>query len=163
MAKPLNEFGGWLRFFQITNIIGVVLLGISIFMSTLAIADFFIEQNYKEVIELTVIALDIIITFILTLKILWVLKIRDKCIPVTIRRCLLWILIFSIIFLGVEISVVYWINGWKLLNEDYQSFRGSIQTVVFCLIWISYFKKSKRVSLYYNSGNVAIDLAASQE
>jgi len=156
MAKPLNEFGGWLRFFQIINIIGVVFLGISIFMSTLAIADLFMAQNYKVMVELIVIALEIIIMFILTLRILWVLKIRDKCIPITIRRCLLWILIFSIIFLGAEISVVYWINGGKLLNEDYQSFRGSIQTVIFCLIWLSYFKISKRVSLYYNRGIIQI-------
>jgi len=151
MAKPLNEFGGWFRFFQIINIIGVVLLGISVLLSTLAIASFFLQQNYKGAIELIIMILKIIVTMILALKILWILKIKDECIPVTIRRCLLWILIFSIIFLGVEISVVYWINGGKLLNEDYQSFRGSIQTVIFCLIWMSYFKISKRVSLYYNT------------
>ncbi|MCK5852313.1 DUF2569 family protein [bacterium] len=55
------------------------------------------------------------------------------------------------------IPLTNWICDRKLTFINFQSFQDAIRNVIYCLIWISYFKKSKRVSLYYNNSNIAID------
>ena len=151
MAKPLNEFGGWLRFFQITNIIGTVFLIIVIALSILSTVSLLITAEYKEVVGMIVMTIDITITVGFTIMILWNIKKKDESTPAKIRYYLLLILIFSLVFLVIEIPVTNWICDRKLSFINFQYFQDAARSVIFCLIWMSYFKKSKRVSLYYNN------------
>lgn len=108
--------------------------------------------------EMIVILADLIITIIFIIKILGVIKKQEEVVPIKIRYYLLLILIFSFVFLAAEIPLAYWANGGELLKEDFESFKGSVQTIIFCLIWRSYFSKSRRVELYYKKATSRSEL-----
>lgn len=113
MVKPITEFGGWLKFFQVTHIIGVIAIVITILLMIIAV---FVDVNYKEAIEFAVYTIDLLVALYFTIKILNIVKDED--------------------------------SEWT--NADSTTVRGSIQTVIHFLIWRSYFRKSKRVALYYS-------------
>lgn len=152
MAKPLNEFGGWLRFFQVVNLIGVIIFPIILL---LVVIGTFTDYNYKNAVESLVTMVDIAISVYFSIRILQIIKKRDISVPAAIIKYLLLIMIFSLVFLAIEIPIILWANDGQWTQADTASARSSLQTVVSYLIWSAYFRKSKRVDLYY--GNKKLD------
>lgn len=146
MEKPLHEFGGWLRFFQVTNIIGViVLLPMIVFLIIFSLAMF----EIKQFISSSAVVVDLLISFYLILRILKILKVINTDTPGKIMKYLVWFIIFTLIFMVIEIFVALWVNGGGWTSADNSSVRASIGSMFSCIIWISYFKNSKRVKQVY--------------
>ncbi len=154
MAKPINEFGGWLRFFQISNIISLIIFP---FLLILMFIEIFIDFNYKQAIEFSIVIIDLVITMYFIIKILGIVQKNDSEVPERIIYYLKMIMIFSLIFLIFEIPATLWANNGEWTNDDSASVRGSLQSIITFLIWRSYFRKSKRVNLYYQNKKLSIN------
>jgi hypothetical protein len=146
MAKPLNEFGGWLYFFYIWQLIGLVGGTILSFLSIISCisAPDKIEGNLLPVIIGLIFEI-----ILLVISLFIILKIRiNIMINTKFIKNLLWIdfglsIVFVIIIISLTSQSIYNIT---LLAGYLRSGFGSI---VLSLIWILYFNYSKRVKQYY--------------
>jgi len=148
MAKPLNEFGGWLFFFYFTLIIGLIVYPIVLILMFIGV---FATENSKQIIEFIVYTVDISISFYFLIQIIRIVKDKDPSVPERIINYLKLIMIFSLILLVFEIPIILWANDGQWTSDDSRSVRSSLQTIITYLIWRKYFRSSKRVMMYYVS------------
>jgi len=149
MVKPLNEFGGWLKFFQVINVFCLTLLMLY-FLSTLyyAAGAFSSKIPFTNELKLSIAFMFTLFPLLIfyTFKILKSLKIKSPGIPDEISGYIRYILIFSVIAGVVEIS---FFGSPDLSGIIYDISRSLVQPIVINLIWIAYFRKSVRVKEYY--------------
>ena len=74
MAKPLNEFGGWLTLFRISNLLGAALLSAAIVFLSMATM---MHLNLKLLLESFLIIAESSLTLYFIVKILRALKIKE--------------------------------------------------------------------------------------
>lgn len=138
-------FGGWLRCFQVLHIISLALIVIMVVaFAGMAAFDYF-EVGYIN--ELWALGLEILPDLVFSIVVIKIVMIRQADIPQKIVK-----------FLGYYVAatfVIYMILFYSYsaeqISEKPTSFWGS---AIYYLIWSSYFRKSKRVKVYYgeNSG-----------
>lgn len=146
MAKPLHEFGGWLRFFQVMNIFGAVVCSVVILIFIfVAIA----EPYSKSTIEFLISAIDLMISLYFMIKIISIIKKKKPETPDQVVKYLKLIMIFSLAFLVILVPTILWANDGQWLAGNTETVQGSLQTVFAYFIWKFYFDKSRRVNLYY--------------
>lgn len=159
MAKPLNEFGGWLRFFQIANIIGIV---IGFIMVLIFIAAFFLSladgENFSNLDKATFIfiMIEIPVFMYFTVRILQYLKIKSPDTPGNISKMIQYILILTIITGVIEFAV--YLSFHNASDQLFDTVKGTIQSLISATIWLTYFKKSVRVKQHYgrNTGELFV-------
>ncbi len=159
MVKPLNEFGGWLKFFQIINVFSLILVALY-FLSTLYFTAGALSSKNPLTNELK-LSIAFMFTlfpalFYYTVRILKSLKIKSSHVPDEISRYIRFILLFSVIAGVVEITLFVSSDISKLV---YDLFRSLIQPVVINIIWLMYFRKSVRVKEFYGQ-NSSTDLSS---
>ena len=144
MDKPLNEFAGWLRFFQflvIMNLMMNALTGVTL-----------IENLIKEPDKILTIGAMVQFGFIMYLMyfILKFLPIPTPEIPEKIKQNLFYMFIIAIVHLlfYTSVTVLIFHRDWSM--ENYLSFLGAFNLMVWSAFWRTYFEKSKRVAAYYN-------------
>jgi len=150
MVKPLNEFGGWLRFFQYFNVFSLILVMLY-FVSTLyyVAAAFSSKIPYTDELKLSTAFVFTLfpLLFYCAIKILRSLKTQSPHIPDEISGYIKYIMIFSVIAGIAEVS--YLKSSPDMMRQAYDMFRSLIQPVVINLIWLVYFRKSVRVKEFY--------------
>lgn len=147
MAKPLNEFGGWINFVKILNLIilffGIVGIGFLIYL---------IANDISVLPVAAFIIIDFIITIIIILKINKLLKVRSNIIPNKVIILFLWILGITSACVLVEwiMSSVFHVPLYINLNSKLaiKLIGKSLLPFLFCA---AYFKQSKRVLAYYGA------------
>jgi hypothetical protein len=158
MVKPLNEFGGWLKFFQIINVFSLILVTLY-FLSTLyfAAGAFSSKNAFTSELKLSIAFMFTLFPALLfyTFKILKSLKIKESHVPDEISGYIRYILLFSVIAGVVEITLFAAPDISKLV---YDLFRSLIQPIVINIIWLLYFRKSVRVKEFYGR-NSSTDLS----
>jgi len=148
MAKPLDEFGGWLFYFYIMRIISLictVILLLLIFTQVLFLSDI----NQIALLERLMSSVYYIIYFFITFNILRNIKIKLNITPHKIVNYLKTLLIITLIALPIEFIITYLINDKTMTPAGFNIIFNFLLFVAFCLIWIEYFKYSDRVELFY--------------
>lgn len=157
MIKPLNEFGGWLKLFQIINIFSLILVTLY-FLSTLyfTAGALSLKNPLTNELKLSIVFMFTLFPalFYYTVKILKSLKIKSPHVPDEISGYIRFILLVSVIAGVVEIILF---SSQEISKLVYDIFRSLIQPVVMNIIWLVYFKKSVRVKEFYGQ-NSSIDL-----
>lgn len=140
-----ESFGGWLRFFQVINYISASIIIFMFFM----VAVFFAFGQYGEgeLFEAVIAAVELIPDLIIPLLILQIIKIKRKEIPQRLVKLLGIYLVCSL----VVYAVVYYLFKTDVVADKPVSFWGSL---IYYYIWLSYFKKSKRVKAYYGENAI---------
>ena len=159
MVKPLNEFGGWLKFFQIINIFSLILVTLY-FLSTLyfTAGAFSLKNPLTNELKLSIAFMFTLFPalFYYTFKILKSLKTKSMHVPDEISGYIKYILLFSVIAGVVEITLF---ASPDLLKLVYDLFRSLIQPIAINIIWLMYFRKSVRVKEFYGQ-NSSTDLSS---
>ncbi|MBI5209031.1 MAG: DUF2569 family protein [Elusimicrobia bacterium] len=146
MPAPLNEFGGWLRFFQVANWIGVAVCGA---MAALCALSTLGAETAGQVAEALVTTADLGVTAWLTCRLLRPIKDRSPRTPARVIRLIGWIAALTVLFAFLEAGAALWANGGQWTDADTRSMRGSFHALVWCGVWTSYFRRSRRVRAYY--------------
>ena len=146
MAKPLDQFGGWLKFFYVMQWASVISWTIFTLLFVLSI---FAADNFSEAIEFVIAIFDAIIALILYIKIIKVMKKKETYTPNRIIKLMTWLVIFSAIFAACEGLLYYLTLGIKGLTELAETGKGLFRILIWYTIWTNYFKRSKRVLAYY--------------
>ena len=146
MAKSLNQFGGWLKFFYITQWIVIILCVVFTLQVVLLI---FGAENTNEMIEFLFASLKSLITLILFIKIIKRIKKRDVSIPNQIVKLMTWVVMFTVIFAICEGFMYYLTLGREGLSNLTKMGEDLFRILIWYAIWASYFKKSQRVFSYY--------------
>ena len=146
MAKPLHEFGGWLRFFQFIMFANLLVMGI---IALIAIVASMMASEPNAVFYMASEALQFAVLGYFMFAILKLLGGRSRDIPERIIKMLQYYMLFSIGYLAIEVPLTLWMNGGSWHSKDSQSVRSSLSTIFQYLIWKSYFTKSIRVKNVY--------------
>ena len=144
MVRPLNEFAGWLRFFQflvIMNLMMNVFTGITL-----------VENLIKEPDKILTIAAMVQFGFVMYLlyNVLKLLPIPNSEIPEKVKQNLFYMFIIAIVHLlfYTSVTILIFHRAWSLENN--LAFFGAFNLMVWTAFWRTYFEKSKRVNAYYS-------------
>ncbi len=145
LDERLFAFGGWLRFYQVINILSIVFIGILI----LAIAGFEIMGAYEEneLKDAFIGIFEFLPDLIFPIIIIRILKIKNEKIPDEIVKYLGYYVAASLLVYGI----FYYLFKTDVIAEKPVSFLSSL---IYYYIWSSYFKKSKRVKAYYGANAI---------
>ena len=154
MAKPLGEFGGWLRVFLIITWLGLLssLLGFAAAFSValLSYGPFEDWDTHKRLVWGFLGILETGIAGYLYYLIIKIFKIRSPSVPDTIIRLMLLIFTLSLLFAAVEVPVSVWTSGEEWSDEMATDLRNEFVSAAGVLaFWYWYFKTSRRVKSYY--------------
>ncbi|MCP4134727.1 MAG: hypothetical protein GY754_27380 [bacterium] len=149
MAKSLKEFGGWLRFFQVTLIIGLIVSILVIVFSAMALskgkADFSTKHLSLYSLSIALIIAQIFCIF----KILKMMSISTLQIPDQLYYYMKVLLVIALISLGGHVLIRLFndesVFGGPNSNYIFDSIRG----IVITFIWMRYLARSKRVKAFY--------------
>lgn len=148
MAKPLDQFGGWLKFYYITKWLAAILgfLAIVVFALAIIVSEALPEMAYQFLYLLDGVALTV--TSILVIRIL---RVKEQTVPKKVIRL---ILVYAVITVVLTVIQMYMVNEFAMkdivvANELKELGRGMIKTLIWTAFWANYFKKSKRVISYY--------------
>ncbi len=147
MAKQLDKFGGWLRFFQITNIVTVLIIIVVALFMLLATAGSLIGLDIAYALYSLVSIAELGVALYFTVRILKLLPNRSEETPDKIRNFLKLEVIFMLIFTAVELPLSHWADGGDSVPD---LLRGAFQGICYFVIWSKYFGQSLRVHEYYS-------------
>jgi len=133
--------GGWLRFYQITNYLSLI-LG-TILVICMPIGLFLIDDLFEKELDVVALLLEISPSILFSFLIIKVIKIRETHIPAKIKKY-----IGGYVFMSLLITLVlrYLYSLELITDKPTPTFLGDI---IYYAIWVSYFKRSKRVAEYY--------------
>lgn len=149
MAKPLNEFGGWLKFFQIINVFLIILI-LLYFVSTayFAAGAFSSKIPFTKELKLSIVFMFTLfpLLYFFTGKILRLLKVKSPEVPDDISRYIVYIIIVSV---SAGIAEILFFHSGDFSKFIFSIFKSVIQPLVINIIWLAYFRRSKRVKEFY--------------
>jgi len=134
MDKPLNEFGGWLRVFQVVLWFNFVVAGVS------TLGFIFLLLKGKTSFALWIlIPHEFVFTFLYFLLILRLAK-KSPETPNYISKVIIAMLALAVISL-----ILYVVLNHQIL----QALKIFGPKIGWAIIWFTYFKSSKRVKMFY--------------
>lgn len=144
MAKPIDEFGGWLRFFQVTNIIAVVVLLAAMLIYLLATLASAMEGSLVEVGYYGVSVIQVAISAVLSVLVLIQLTKRNRSVPEKIKKLLT---IEVLVAIGCGVVLVPISSAYENIDPEAvsETVKGIGQSIGYYLIWSRYFTVSERV------------------
>lgn len=150
MAKPLNQFGGYLKFFFIIQWVNFIFCGLTALIALLTMIS--VKTLIRTIEPMILFFYSIVITS-LCFKIIKSIKKQTTETPRQIIKLLTWILSAAFIFTILEWSCNYFIPApAESSSSTIIELTGSIiRVLIWYAIWTSYFKKSKRVAAYYGA------------
>jgi hypothetical protein len=143
MFKPLDEFAGWLKFFQVIIFMNLVFNGVSSF----TLIEALIKAPEKIVTLGQIFQLGVIL--FIFYSILKIIQYRDSFIPEKIKEYLFYIFILAIVHFVfyIAVTILVYKNEWTQTNT--LSLFGANANMIWAAFWRTYFEKSKRVNAYY--------------
>jgi uncharacterized membrane protein YidH (DUF202 family) len=152
MNRPLDEFSGWLRFFQIIVFFNLTL---NIFMGFTLFGELFREPDKLLTSGALLQWVFILYMFYSILKIL---ENRHISTPEQIKEHLFYIFMVSIAHFIFHTAVTLLVYKQEWSDENLITLVGTIQNMIWAALWHTYFEKSKRVKAYYNSDDHNLDI-----
>ncbi|GMT48766.1 MAG: hypothetical protein IEMM0008_0305 [bacterium] len=140
MVRPIDDFGGWLRFFQIDNWLVILALIFDIVDLSMGLKDL---GTVKAVIRDSLTIIEFTAYIYMTYKMLNVIQLKSADIPNIISKLLLTLLILSASFLVIKMFVTSEMpmTSVKIMGGE----------VFYFIAWANYFERSKRVKAYYGA------------
>jgi len=136
------SIGGWLRFFQVCNVLAIVIFGILLLtIVALGLSEGFTSE---DTLSLLVSFVEVIPAFVFSILILKIIKDRDEETPFRISGYVKYNTVIALVIFIASMALFY----LDVTPERPQSLLG---TLIYYYIWTSYFKKSVRVKEYYGS------------
>ncbi|MBN2280993.1 MAG: hypothetical protein JXQ65_10465 [Candidatus Marinimicrobia bacterium] len=144
MGRPLNEFAGWLRFFQIVVLVNLmmnILTGVTL-----------VESLFQEPDKILTLGSLVQFGFVMFLlyKILKLLPIPLTKTPEKIKEYLFYMFILAIVHFVFFTSVTLLVFQRKWSLENNLAFFSAFNLMVWSAFWRTYFERSKRVRAYYS-------------
>lgn len=151
MTKALNEFGGWLKFYYVLSIIHLVFSAMGL-LTIVAIMTNLLEihDTVHPQVVLTLFFRNVGVIAFLAFIIKF-LKKQDSGTPGKIIRLIQGLSLYALIFAYIS-KVQRFQFEQGLGSEGNPNTRHSLLVLfifTWALVWIMYFKKSKRVAAYY--------------
>ena len=146
MSKPLNEFGGWLTFFNVSlwsKFIMIILVSIVLLFS------FFKVSNPAYVLGIMITFVRYLISGFLFFKMIKLVRQKEGVVPDKIIQLLAWYVLIAIFFVLFIWVFSNFSHNDTLIKLRMEFLKFGLSTIGFGLIWGSYLKKSKRVCAYY--------------
>ncbi len=144
MPRPLNEFAGWLRFFQILIMLNLLF---SVFTGVMLFESLFVDQ--EKLLTIGELAQFGFVVYMLYM-ILKIIQNPSPEVPEQIKQYLFNIFIVAglhFVYFTVVSLMVYG-HEWSQINTV--SFAAAVQTMLWTAIWRTYFERSKRVNAFYS-------------
>lgn len=138
--KPL--IGGWLRFFQVINVLGL-LFSVFVVLS-FPVMHLYVEGVIDSSADLFAILFELAPGLVTTFLIVRALPKNDAGVPDRIKALITYYVGFTVLFYGILTA---------LLKAGYITEKPTfiVGDIIYYLIWVSYFQKSKRVRVYYGA------------
>ena len=137
--KPIDQFGGWLRFFQVTEVIRIIVafLMFWIWFHEVSAGKIANPWGFGSITTLVIQLVGVIISSI----ILWFLSQRAPQTPTRIAKL---VIASAAVFIGgkILIGIIEQLPTQKVSI-------GLFPSAVIAILWLEYFKSSKRVRGYY--------------
>lgn len=149
MSKTFDQFGGWLKFFQICNYIGIVVGGL---MTLYVILNIGKVLSKLDVMGSIVLILSLIYEFIIIIlfyKMVDNIEERHPSVVEEINQYFKIIFVSTIILMVLNIFLIFYIKSGTSNIFAKNILRTGMNNLVYCSIWMTYFKISKRVKEYY--------------
>jgi hypothetical protein len=141
MEKPFNEFGGWLRFFWITNLLIFITTSLVFIMNCLSYA---LRENVVLCAGFIMLQLGFFLDAVFAFKILQYLKERNPANPNKILLLLFASMLISLPGLCFIESMPF-----EIIKPSSNSIISITQQGMYLLVWSMYFRESKRVKTFY--------------
>ncbi len=161
MRRPLNEFGGWLRFFLILWWIHLISAGLQLVNVTLFLVEGIPTDSTQLLKIFLLISIQWSIPIVFAIWVIRTVRIKSAGTPNEIIK-ILWR--YLVVFFLVWILVPRVAYLAKLTPPDTTYYANLFQNLiiaaiilgVYSTLWVQYFRKSKRVLAYYgkNAGGV---------
>jgi len=140
------SIGGWLRFFQVVNVLSIVIGGLVLLgLSAMVILVGFDEEGIADVVAACAEMFPAILFSVLIVR---VLGDRNENTPARVAQLLKYNF-SAAAFVFIAVMALFFAD---VVSEKPTSILGSL---LYYYIWTSYFKKSKRVNEYYGA-NTAV-------
>lgn len=140
MDKPLNKFGGWLKFFWVINLISLLIYFFA-FIGKFAL----LHQNTSQsTIHFILAQFDYAQSAVFIFCILKYLKKQE---PATPQKIVYFLFASGLVTLAIMVFKVFIPGGADITPSENMVW-------FYIMVWALYFKESKRVNAYY--GNNAI-------
>jgi len=144
MVKPLDEFGGWLRFFQIICYLNII-FSITVMLMSLEM----LLQEGQFINHLLALAQLSLITFFL-IRIVRIVTLRNPQTAALISDYLYRMFLVAVGYFLLNTLITMIKNNWTWSLENTQALAAALQTMLWCAIWRTYFARSRRVKAYYH-------------
>jgi len=137
-----THIGGWLRFYQVINIISIVIFG-AFFIAGIAFwfLGYYETGEHADMLAALVESIPGIFISIIAVK---YLTMKAPETPNKMVKALGYYVTATILIY----AVLFYLHKTEQISEKPLSFWGS---VIYYYIWLSYFKKSKRVKGYFGA------------
>jgi len=144
MGKPLNEFAGWLKFFQYLVILNLMMNAFS--------AVTLIEALIKDPDKILTIGATVQFGFVMYLlyQIVKNLPIPSPENPEKIKNNLFYMFVIAIVHMMFYTSVTMLIFHREWGPDHTMALFGTVNLMVWSAFWRTYFERSKRVKAYYH-------------
>ena len=152
MAKPIDQFGGWLRFFEVT-------LYLRIFLSLIFLGILIWKIEIPSTIGGWTFAIELPLFIFIGSWILTRIHVKNPETPKLILKLLKVMFVFSVVVLGVTLLALVTSTDPNQRDNIAHSFFPAVGRIFSYAIWIAYFKQSVRVSKYYGSAEPPQELA----
>ncbi len=135
-----RTIGGWLRFYQVTNYISLI-LG-SLVAVGVCIASLFIDDMFEKQWDLAALILELSPSIIFSFLIIRVLSKPESQVPAQIKKYI-GNYVGASIFINIGLRYLF---SNDVITDEPTTFIGDL---IYYAIWVSYFKRSKRVAQFY--------------
>ena len=146
MSKPLNEFGGWLAFFNFTlwfNFVVIVLTSIFLLFT------FFKVSNSTYILGIFITFVRYLVSGFLFFQMIKLIKQKAEDIPGKIIQLLKWYVLIAVVFVSFVWAFSYFNKIEVLIKLRVELIKFALSAIGYALIWGSYLKRAKRVCAYY--------------
>ncbi len=148
MAKPLDQFGGWLKFFFVVEWISIVLGSIFsvAFIAGIVTMEGMADKGYN-----LLYLIDTVIMVFISMKIVRIIKIKEQTVPQRIIKFLFIYAGATLAITAIQFIILYQFPMKDVVvdKEAVDLGKATIKALVWIAFWANYFKKSKRAITYY--------------
>lgn len=150
MSKPLNEFGGWLSFFQIIHWIWFMASLIALIISvSLAFLTSLINVSLVNILYIFPFSLIFFVVFYFISRIFKIVEKKSIDVPDRIVRYWFLQMLMLLLMDILGYIVVYFIKELKFSMSLRYSLLRFGAFILWYFLWILYFQNSRRVREYY--------------
>ncbi len=140
MVRPIDEFGGGLRFFQIDNWLVILALIFGIVDLSMGLKDL---GTVKAIIRDSLTIIEFTAYIYMTYKMLNAVGLKSVDTPNIVSKLLLTLLILSVSFIAIKLLITSEISMLTVKSVGGEVF--------YFIAWTIYFERSKRVKAYYGA------------